>query len=383
MADYTETSTLEVDARIVGGGIAGLAAAAVLSRAGYSVIVHERSRTLGGRGATTELDGVKFNLGAHALYASGHGSGLFERLGIRLAGSAPSPGEAKLQLGNRLYPMPTGLKTLLATGAFSLREKLWLFKFTLGLQKLDTAKLNNTTVADWLRALPGSGRLALYLRTLIRLTTYADAPDVASAGDSLAQVQLGSRGGVYYLDDGWESIVNALRGVAIEAGARIQTQSAVKSVSVGEDGARVAFADESSACAKAIILAVPPDKAVELLGDLAEPSLARGVASLVPARTACLDIALKGLPQPDCRFALGLDAPLYYSVHSAAAKLGPEGVHVIHLMRSLRTGEYLDAHAVEAEMEVMLDRVLPGWRDHVYTRRYFCLLYTSDAADEL
>ena len=49
------------------------------------------------------------------------------------------------------------------------------------------------------------------------------------------------------------------------------------------------------------------------------------IAALVPVRAACLDLALSRLPRPDRNFALGLDRPLYLSVHSATAALAPPG----------------------------------------------------------
>src|SRR5262249_57979689 len=61
----TQTAT---DVAVVGGGLAGLAAAAYLGRAGRKVTLFERSRSLGGRAATHENGGFRFNIGPHALY---------------------------------------------------------------------------------------------------------------------------------------------------------------------------------------------------------------------------------------------------------------------------------------------------------------------------
>ena len=69
------------------------------------------------------------------------------------------------------------------------------------------------------------------------------------------------------------------------------------------------------------------------------------------------------------RFALGLDEPHYYSVHSTTARLAPDGVVVLHAMRYLGTGA-TPAKAVEAELESLLDRMQPGWRAHVVARRF-------------
>ena len=89
------------------------------------------------------------------------------------------------------------------------------------------------------------------------------------------------------------------------------------------------------------MLAVPPKTACELLGESSRSPLARWAASSIPIKAACLDVALDRLVRPEHRFALGLDRPYYYSVHSAAAKLAPEGVAVVHLLKYLRHGRRL------------------------------------------
>ena len=66
-------SESQVDIVVVGGGIGGLGAAAMLGRSGKRVLLLERSSSLGGRGATSVESGFHFNFGPHALYRGGHG----------------------------------------------------------------------------------------------------------------------------------------------------------------------------------------------------------------------------------------------------------------------------------------------------------------------
>src|SRR4051812_33491623 len=89
-----------VDVVVVGGGLAGLIAAASVARAGRSVVVLEQSKSWGGRAATQLRSGVHFNLGAHALYGHGHAKRLLDALNIQVSGRFPSPGSAKLLLGS-------------------------------------------------------------------------------------------------------------------------------------------------------------------------------------------------------------------------------------------------------------------------------------------
>jgi glycine/D-amino acid oxidase-like deaminating enzyme len=78
----TETRSLQADAVVIGGGMAGLTAACYLARAGVGVTLFEKAPYLGGRAATWEFDGFLFNRGGHALYTGGAASQVFEELGI-------------------------------------------------------------------------------------------------------------------------------------------------------------------------------------------------------------------------------------------------------------------------------------------------------------
>jgi phytoene dehydrogenase-like protein len=87
-------------------------------------------------------------------------------------------------------------------------------------------------------------------------------------------------------------------------------------------------------------------------------------------RAACLDLALASLPDPRATFALGMDRPLYLSVHSAAARLAPEGGALVHAARYLDPSEPEDAERDRGEIERVLDLVQPGWREQVVHKRF-------------
>ncbi|MFL6486136.1 MAG: hypothetical protein ACJ71D_05415 [Nitrososphaera sp.] len=80
-----------------------------------------------------------------------------------------------------------------------------------------------------------------------------------------------------------------------------------------------------------------------------------------PILMACLDVALSSLPYKDALFALGVDFPLYFSVHSTYAKLAPEGGALIQVAKYLGTS--IEPRPVEdqQELEEFLDLLQPGW----------------------
>ncbi|MEA2338605.1 MAG: hypothetical protein QOE82_2612, partial [Thermoanaerobaculia bacterium] len=116
--------------------------------------------------------------------------------------------------------------------------------------------------------------------------------------------------------------------------------------------------------AETVLLAVDPVTARELAPDLDWP-----VTTAVTA--TCLDIALSKLPQPRNTFALGIDTPLYFSVHSAWAQLTPKGGALLHVAKY---GE-----GTPEELEAIVDEFQPGWRDLVVHRRFLPAMTVSNA----
>jgi hypothetical protein len=119
--------------------------------------------------------------------------------------------------------------------------------------------------------------------------------------------------------------------------------------------------------ARAVILAVNPTQATVLYPILKN---LQGATDAVPAKVACLDIGLARLPRSNILFALGVDRPLYFSVHSAAARLAPEGAALAHVMRYLEPGEKPDRSRLIAELEEFMDLTQPGWRDCERARQF-------------
>jgi len=76
---------------------------------------------------------------------------------------------------------------------------------------------------------------------------------------------------------------------------------------------------------------------------------------------SCLDVALSKLPDPKNTFALGIDKPLYYSVHSKWAQLTPKGGALLH---AACYGE-----GKEEELEALIDRE-PDSAHDAYLRSY-------------
>jgi phytoene dehydrogenase-like protein len=217
------------------------------------------------------------------------------------------------------------------------------------------------------------------LSAFFRVATYAHDAERQSAGAALAQLQRAASAGVVYLDGGWQTLVNGLRQVAAAAGAVAADRSGVAEIE-REAGAsfRLRLSAGGGVKARSAIVAASPAEAATLLGSLA-PETRGWRADAVPTRAATLDLALRRLPRPASTFAPGIDQPLCASVHTAAARLAPEGGAVLHVARYLGASTVPDASAVEGQLAELAELLQPGWRKEVVARRFLPDLTVSHA----
>jgi glycine/D-amino acid oxidase-like deaminating enzyme len=352
---------------IVGTGLAGLAAANRLAQSGRPVLLtlFEKSSRLGGRAGTTVKDGYYLNLGAHALYKAGPAMSFLQQSGIDIQGAPPVQANSQILAGDKLYALPIDAASALSTGLLSVGEKLEWANIISSLGKIDTEALNSVTLTAWLHELTSSVKIRQLLLTMVRLGTYANCPDLMSAGAAIRQLVLGLAG-VLYLDHGWQSLVDALRA-AIDVPVDEHLGCAVESIHNDVSGKVVLNCKEISLEFDHVVLALPPQQVHKLMPQALSESF---VDSLVPCRIACFDVCLSSLPKRQNSFALGLDSPLYYSVHSNAANLTPGKTQaIVQMGYYLEPSEVAGDHALHA-MTDLLDRLQPGWQDLVVYKRY-------------
>lgn len=375
---YTSNSSIETgrtDVAVVGGGLGGLATAALLAREGRSVVLFERARAVGGRATTTAEHGFLLNLGPHALYGDGAAIHVLRDLGIEPRGVTPGPDAALGLSGGRLHPFPATATTFLTSRILTAGAKLEAVRTLLGLRRLDTRPLARVSLADWAASAIRRDDARRLVLTVLRVATYAADQERISAGAAIAQFQMADRKGVSYLHGGWQTLVDRLRDTAQRYGARIVSSARVASVDHTDRAQGVTLADGARQMAETVVLATGPRDVAALLPDL--PSFGESLAALRPVRAACLDLALETLPRPDARIALGVDRPLYLSVHSSFASLAPTGGAVIHAAKYLSSKE--DARDAEREIEALVDLAQPGWRSYVAARRFMPSLTVANA----
>lgn len=352
---------------VIGGGLGGLATAALVARDGFQVTLVERSSELGGRARSERFGGGIFNLGPHGLYRRGGAMRVLDALGVSYSGGMPSQSGNLGIRGGHLYSLPAGAWSFLSTRLMGLGEKLELARFLRRLPSADPKPLDGISLTAFLGGSLRCEPARAFLHALVRLTSYVNAPDDFSAGAAVRQLQSALRHNVLYLHGGWQTLVAELRRIAEVAGARILT--GVRAASVRRSMGRlegVCLADGTFLVANAVVVAAGDAHwAAKLLGS---DSLAERAQGAVTVRAACLNLALSLLPDPRRTFALGIDTPTYFSVHTRVAQLGDPDVAVVHLARYLGPSD--DGHQSKEELLSVLDLCQPGWRGAVIDQRF-------------
>ena len=349
---------------VIGGGLAGLTAAATAARAGAQVTLIEARRDLGGRARSTVNDaGFVFNQGPHALYRSGAAMPILRGLGIEPHGNQP-PLQGYGRLRDRIDRLPSVPKDALRTHLIGLRTKFELGKAIGRPAKLLNTETRNRSLQQWINEQFGDTDARLFIEMLARVATYCSDLDHLDASPAVAQMVIALTGGVIYLDDGWNQLVDGLAKVCANAGV-ITTTGKVAPIEQTNDQFIVKVEGRIFTADRVVAANGGPSHAAAVMGRLS-PSLRARVDECRPVYASCLDLAMSSLPRPGVRFCGGVDEPLYLSVHTPSARLAPEaGGEMLHVMRY---GDHPDD--ARPMLEAFLDDAQPGWRDRVVDERY-------------
>jgi phytoene dehydrogenase-like protein len=361
---FTQTDTV-----VIGGGVAGLSAACYLARAGVAVTLFEKAANLGGRAATQNHDGYLFNRGIHAIYTGGATSEVLQDLGITY--NYGSPKETFLLHQGQIYPFPASISSLLRSHLLTAGDKIELARLFSTLPRLKARSLAHISVQEWLERTIKRPQVRQLMASTARVFVYSPALDLVSAEVFVTKLQRSLKHPVHYVEGGWQTLIEGLRRVAEQAGVHIMTSRRVASVEYQNDRVQgVRLSDDSVLPASSVILATSPRDATKLVDGGIYAPLRGIIESLIPARVACLDVALRRLPEPRYPVVQDLDRPRFLSAQSFYTRVTPEGGALISTFKQLDPLHPTDPKQDERELEDLLDTAQPGWRE-VLVKRVF------------
>jgi phytoene dehydrogenase-like protein len=346
---------------VIGGGLAGLTAAAALARRGREVTVVEGAAHIGGRARSRRRDGFDLNTGPHALYRTGGGRAVLRDLGVRTAGRMPRLDRAGAWVGGAAVPLGRHLRR-------DVGDRARVVKAMTGLSDRAAAAWTGRPVSEWIASVTDDEQGRLLLASLVRTTTYSAATTLLDAGTVTAHLRTAAHG-VVYLHHGWSSLVAGLADVVRSHGGVILTGTPADAVDHDDRVHGVRLADGRTLPAASVVVAVnDARRAAALLDGDAATRLGALAAATVPVRMAHLDLAMRPLPSRRFTALLGIDDAIFLTVPSSVAHVAPPGGDVVQVARYLRPDEEAGDH--RPGLEAVLDAHQPDWRDHVVDARY-------------
>jgi squalene-associated FAD-dependent desaturase len=263
---------------VVGGGLAGLAAAIECADNGAEVILYESRSRLGGATFSFERNGLELDNGQHvALRCCTAYLGFLRRLGVehllplqrRLHVPVLREGRSPALIARTDLPTPLHLaKSMLLYAPLSVRERLAAARAATQIKRLDPENpaLDDQTFAGWLRAHGQSENAIATLWNLIALPTLNLPAGEASLSAAAKVFKTGLLDSAEACDIGvpavpFRRLHSEPAALALErAGGTIRMSTAVRSVTA----ARTVILEDTEEAADAVILAVPHEIAPEL-----------------------------------------------------------------------------------------------------------------------
>jgi squalene-associated FAD-dependent desaturase len=341
---------------VIGGGLAGTAAALKLADSGSSVVLVERRPQLGGLVSSFQRDGLHLDNGQHVFLrccteyvgllgrlGCAHQAGLQERLSVPVLVSYPGSSSHWAKLGRSSLPLPPPLHLtggLLRYTALSPAARLRAATTAIALGRLDPrdAAVDGQRFGPWLRRRGVDARSAEALWGLLTVATL----NVGIEDASLALAAKVVRTGLLESTDGGdigrlqvpqgEVHHTATLATLRRAGVEVHLRTAVRTLShvapdpgttPGTSTAWTVTTDDGSYTADAVVLAVPPDAAARLLptGTAVRHEFAERLGS-APIVNVHLHYDRPVLPQP---FVAVLGSPVQWvfdRTHASGATSG-------------------------------------------------------------
>ena len=322
---------------VVGGGLAGLAAAVAAADGGAQVTLYERGPRLGGATWSFQRNGRWFDNGQHVfMRCCTEYRAFLGRLDVadqvteqsRMSVSVMRPGRRPARIFRTGAPAPLHLaRSLLRYSPLSVTDRFRAVRTALALRRLDSddPATDEVSFGDWLRSRGESDRAIAGMWDLICLPTVNLRADDASLSLAVKVFRTGLLDSADAGDLGWTRVpLGALHGDAAARaitarGGDVQLQAHVESVGDGH----LVMADTKRVDADAVILAVPHDAVDGLVP-----------AGTIPGQSELADLGISPIVNVhfvfdgrimDVPFTAALDSPVQFVFDRTEAANWTEG----------------------------------------------------------
>lgn len=382
--DAKEKEASRMRVAVIGGGLAGLTAAAYLSEhSEIKGVLFERSPQLGGRAFTYEKSGFTLNYGAHAIYGiDRHTISILEKeLGLSFSSNQVDKRRVMYKKDGRITPAPLDFANIMKTDLLSSREKV-RFVGEVAAIIANIHKLKHyPTLGDYLaESNPGDEVNELWEHLVC--SNFFIAPEDARKvpgqviSDYYQNLFLSNKP-VNYILGSWAVITNQLR-------AKIE-QSGRWEITLKEGVDRLRYADgkywlqtkNREEAFDRVVLAMPVQQMMKLLKETPwEPFLAPYEHN-TSTEVVVYDIGLSRVVNRPFSYISDMNNKVFITDVSATdPTLTPEGGQLLQGIAYIHDEEFRDEEERkayldqrQAHLEQLFDQYYPGWQDAVVVKR--------------
>lgn len=368
------------DAVVIGSGMGGLSAAALLTAGGYQALVVEKLPRVGGRNSTIEHKGYKVTTGAIEIETGGVVEEVFKSVGAQLDVLAVSPFKYRVDGKDYEMPLKGGMRSFISKLADSETE---VERVMGGLKKAFVWQQpgDNISLRDWVSQFTDNERILRVFWSMVSPTHFIN-DDELPAGKFFDYLRATKGSGIGIAPHGnlvlMESLVKAIE----ERGGRVMTRCPAQRIVVEGGkayGVVVQYEGEQiEVRAKAVVSNTGPRRTVELAGrdNFEHWYLNLMDETLRPAPFIAVHVA-SDEPLVDCDsllFVLGQRLSCLNTPTLLCPELAPKGKHILMAGGTPRSS--MPPYDLKADKEQIIEELrdnIPDFdkRAEVLTVSYF------------